>query len=57
MWYLRTAYSVIRVSGAEVPAGKAVMTWMAGLARPPLLSVQAGPPLSPGAVPLSDSPP
>src|SRR5580698_8108703 len=56
MWYLRTAYSVITVLGAEVPLGRLLTVWIAGLARQSLLSVQDGPPLPPDWLP-SDSPP
>src|SRR5262249_45192736 len=49
MWYLLTAYSVITVFGADVPPGRLLTVWIAGLARQSLLSVQGRPPLLPGS--------
>ena len=43
-----TAYSVITVFGAEVPLGRLLTVWIAGLARQSLLSVQGGLPLAAG---------
>jgi hypothetical protein len=50
-WYCLIAYSVITVSGAEVPPGRPLNVCIAGLARQPLLSVQGGRTLSFGVKP------
>src|SRR5215472_8210139 len=52
MWYLLTAYSVVTVFGADVPPGRLLTVWIAGLARHSLLSVQGRPPLLPGSAGL-----
>src|ERR1700722_6062173 len=49
MWFLLTAYSVTTVFGADVPLGRLLVVWIAGLARQRLLSVQGGPPALPGS--------
>src|SRR5215831_9693154 len=51
-WYLVTAYSVVTVFGADVPPGRLLTVWIAGLARQWLPSVQGGPPLLPGSAGL-----